>query len=259
MRFLLVLLSFLTVAMSTPSSYQTTQKDFFDAGYLKIEESKYLGKEIEDINLILPEGKKKLSDFVGNSPLILIPAYYTCGGSCPVLIGRLVNKLSGIQEDYRVLVVSFDKRDTLETLKVFVDRLPGEKLSKWKFALIEAADINKFKESTGFNFFYSERDKSFVHPTVSIFLSPDGIITRYLYGVNPSETDLRLSILDAKREFIKPNEVVKLALLACYTYDPNRSKYVINPLLIFGGLGFALVGTVGFIVFSYGRTSRGGV
>jgi preprotein translocase subunit Sss1 len=35
--------------------------------------------------------------------------------------------------------------------------------------------------------------------------------------------------------------------------------YVLNPLLIFGGLGVALVGAVGFVVFSYGKTSKGGV
>ncbi len=256
---LIVILLSSGLGMATPSSFQITQKDYFDAGYLRIKESKYLGSEIADIGLITPDGERRLKDFIGEAPLIIIPAYYTCGGSCPVLIGKLIDKLSTIGEDFRVLALSFDVKDNLETLNDFVRKLPADKLSNWSFALIREEHIEKFKDSTGFKFFYSERDKSFVHPTVSIFLSPDGVITRYIYGVNPSETDLKLAILDAKREFIKPNEVVKLALLACYTYDPNKSRYVINPLLIFGGLGFALAGIAGLVVLSYGKTSKGGV
>ena len=190
---------------------------------------------------------------------MLIPAYYTCNGSCPILLKKLTQRLSEIKEDFTVLVLSFDSRDSLDTLERFTDKLPQAKSSGWKFSLIDPKDIDTFSRSTGFRFFYSERDKSFIHPTALIFVSPDGVITRYLYGVNPSITDLRLALLDARRKFIKASEIVDMALLMCYTYDPSRSKYVINPLLMFGGLGFALVGVVGAIVFSYGRTNKGGV
>ncbi len=258
-KILVFLFMTLCLGMANPSSYRTIQEDFFDARYLRIDEAGHLGKRIEDITLLLPEGKRRLSSFLGSKPLVLIPAYYTCNGSCPVLLSKLTDKLSELKDDFTVLVLSFDRKDTLQTLKSFADKLRQAKVSRWKFALIDPKDIESFSRSTGFRFFYSERDKSFIHPTTMIFVSPDGIITRYLYGVNPSITDLKLALLDAKREHIKPSEIVDMALLMCYTYDPSRSKYVINPLLMFGGLGFALVGVVGAIVFSYGKTNKGGV
>jgi protein SCO1/2 len=37
------------------------------------------------------------------------------------------------------------------------------------------------------------------------------------------------------------NNIIDLALLACYRYDHARGKYVIDPLIIFALLGVSLV------------------
>ena len=103
----------------------------------------------------------------------------------------------------------------------------------------------------GFRFFYSERDKTFVHTNVFIFLSPDGKITRYLFGVKPSERDVRIALAEAEGGRVSLGSVVDLALLVCYTYDPSRSAFVVNPTIIFGGVGFAILGSIVlFAVFS---------
>ena len=49
-----------------------------------------------------------------------------------------------------------------------------------------------------------------------------------------------------------------MATLACYRYDPARSRYVIHPALIFGGIGLGVLGVTGIVSFMYGRSPKGG-
>ncbi|WP_461831522.1 SCO family protein [Aquifex sp.] len=216
--------------------------DMFNPELLKIDEKKYLGNFVPNVDIILENGKKeKLYNLIKGKPTILLLSYYTCQGTCPVRVDNL-NKLikeTGLKErDFLVLNVSFDERDNLETLKKF-KKIHGPFTKQWVFGLIDKKYIHKLTDSVGFKFFFVERDKTFVHPNVYIFLSPEGRITRYLYGVKPSERDVRIALAESTQNKISLNSVVDLALLVCFTYDPSRSKYVINPTLLFGGIGFS--------------------
>ncbi|WP_457599759.1 SCO family protein [Hydrogenivirga sp.] len=229
------------------------RKDFFDPSLLKIDERQYLGNYIANLEVVLEDGKRlKLYDILSGKPTILVFSYYTCEGSCPIRIDNLNKtiKTSGnlLNRDFNVLVLSFDKKDTLETLKKFKE-LHGPFTSQWIFGLIPEENIERFTGSVGFRFFYSERDKTFVHTNVYIFLAPDGRITRYLFGVNPKDRDIRIALAEAEGGRITTNSVVDLALLVCYTYDPSRSAFVINPTIIFGGVGFAALGSVVLLAF----------
>ncbi len=224
------------------------RKDFFDPSLLKIDTKRYLGAYVANTDVILEDGKRvKLYDLLSNKPTILLLSYYMCEGSCPIRIDNL-NKLiksSGSlkNRDFNVLVLSFDKRDNLNTLREF-KKLHGPFTAQWIFGLIPEDQIETLTGSVGFKFFYSERDKTFVHTNVYVFLAPDGRITRYLFGINPKERDVRISLAEAQGGKITPSSVVDLTLLACYTYDPSRSTFVVNPTIIFGGVGFAVLGTV---------------
>jgi len=245
MRLLLVfslLLSFVFANVMGTSGQAFENDDMFNPELLKIDEKKYLGNFVPNVDIILENGKKeKLYNLIKGKPTILLLSYYTCQGTCPVRVDNL-NKLikeTGLKErDFLVLNVSFDERDNLETLKKF-KKIHGPFTKQWVFGLIDKKYIYKLTDSVGFKFFFVERDKTFVHPNVYIFLSPEGRITRYLYGVKPSERDVRIALAESTQNKISLNSVVDLALLVCFTYDPSRSRYVINPTLLFGGIGFS--------------------
>ncbi len=245
MRLLLVfslLLSFVFANVMGTSGQAFENDDMFNPELLKIDEKKYLGNFVPNVDIILENGKKeKLYNLIKGKPTILLLSYYTCQGTCPVRVDNL-NKLikeTGLKaRDFLVLNVSFDERDNLETLKKF-KKIHGPFTKQWVFGLIDKKYIHKLTDSVGFKFFFVERDKTFVHPNVYIFLSPEGRITRYLYGVKPSERDVRIALAESTQNKISLNSVVDLALLVCFTYDPSRSKYVINPTLLFGGIGFS--------------------
>ncbi len=254
MRVLLYLLLTAVWALAqTVGSTNVLRKDFFDPELLKIDEKRYLGNFVMNSEIVLEDGSRvKLYDILSKKPTILLLSYYTCEGSCPIRIDNL-NKLIKSSEslrnrDFNVLVLSFDEKDNLETLRKF-KKIHGPFTAQWIFGLIPKENIEALTQSVGFKFFYSERDKTFVHTNVYIFLAPDGRITRYLFGINPKERDIRISLAEAEGGRITANSVIDLALLVCYTYDPSRSTFVVNPTIIFGGIGFAALGGVILIAF----------
>ncbi|MDQ7037827.1 MAG: SCO family protein [Aquificota bacterium] len=257
MRGVLLLLLLAGLSFSTVvGGAQVFKKDFFDPSILKIDESKYLGSFVADVEVFLEDGTRtRVYDLIGDKPAILLLSYYTCEGSCPLRIdslNRLIKSSSLKDRDFRVLVLSFDREDTLDDLRKFVSA-HGPFTDHWVFGLLRGEDIDTLTRSVGFKFFYSERDKTFVHPNAYIFISPEGRITRYLFGVNPEEKDVRIALTEASSGKVSLNSLVDLALLVCYTYDPSRSTFVISPTVIFGGIGFALFGGVALFALISGR------
>ncbi|NPB08383.1 MAG: SCO family protein [Aquificae bacterium] len=243
-----------------PSDDVFKDTDRFNPEILKVDERKFLGNFVANARILLEDGREtELYSLLKGKPTILLLSYYTCEGTCPV---RVINLNRLIQEsdvlknrDFRVLVLSFDEKDTLQFLKSFKEKY-SPFAPQFVFGLIKKEDIEKLTQSVGFKFFFSERDKTFVHPNVYIFVSPDGKITRYLYGVKPEERDVRIALAETEKNRISFNSIVDLAYLACFTYDPSRSRYVINPTLLFGGIGFLALGAVVAFAILSNRLAR---
>jgi len=246
--FLLLFTNVIVVFAGAMGVNDIYREDFFDPSLLKIDTNKYLGNYIANTEILLENGKKvQLYDLFSEKPTILVLSYYTCQGSCPIRIDNLNKTIKSsdslMDRDFNVLVLSFDKRDTLQTLAKF-KKQHGPFTKHWIFGLIPEKDIETLTDSVGFKFFYSERDKVFVHTNVYIFIAPDGKITRYLFGINPKARDVRIALAEAQGDKVTPSSIVDLALLCCYTYDPSRGAFVVNPTIIFGGIGFAMTAAV---------------
>jgi len=156
------------------------------------------------------------------------------------------------------VILSFDERDNLETMKSFMLKNFGttDMPENWLVGVLSKEDIRNLTQSVGYKFYYIDKDKIFIHPNVTIFISPDGKVMRYLYGPFLKEKDINLAFIDAQREKPSINNLVDLAVLACYRYDHARSRYVIDPTLIFAGLGiFGLFSTLSLAYF-YSRHKK---
>jgi len=246
--FLFLSISFVLASGVIGSSNKAfDDNDMFNPEILKIDEKKHLGIFVPNVKIFLEDGSvKDLYSLMKEKPTILLLSYYTCEGTCPVRVDnlkKLIQKTSLKDKDFRILNLSFDERDTLEILREF-KKLHGPFTEHWVFGIIDKESIQRLTKAVGFKFFFVERDKTFVHPNVYIFLSPEGRITRYLYGVKPNERDIRIALAESTQDKISLNSVIDLAYLVCFTYDPSRSRYVVNPTLLFGGLGFSALGLV---------------
>ena len=166
-------------------------------------------------------------------PTILTLNYFTCTGICSPLLNGLVDAInrSGLEpgKDFQVVTVSFDPSDTFEEarqkrvnyLKQMKRPCPPE---AWRFLTGSARATKAVTDSVGFNF--RPVEGGFVHPGAVIVLTPQGIVSRYLYGVSFVPADLRMALQEAGKGLVRPTTSRVLAF--CYSYDPQSRSYVLS-------------------------------
>ena len=239
-----------------------------DPSLFRIDEGRFLGAKPEPTLGFRDENGKSFTfgEMLG-TPLILVLSYYNCDGTCSIVNKDLAALLKGGNrmipgQDYRVLTVSFDPNDTPESLAKFRDKfeVPASILSAWRFGLPSGGDDAKqLAGAIGFKYFWSPRDRVFLHPGVFAFFSAEGRVVRYLYSASARPLDVELALIDAKQNQIKPGEIVDLALSVCFSYNYKEGRYTVNyPLFIgFGSLVFGL-GALLISILAYKRRARKG-
>ncbi len=267
----LLIVTSVTVISATSGFGHTLSSDKtdFDPSILKIKEDDYLGKIASDIEMKDESGKSlRLSDYTDktDTPVILSLVYYSCPGVCKALnegLAEALNSIGGVTlgKDYNVITLSFDENDKPEDAVQFHERLKKsatmpKNAKNWIFATATKEEIKKFTGATGYRFFYSVEDKSFVHPTAYIFLSPQRKITRYIFGLYPRAFDIKLAILESAKGKTGKVPVLTSAVLACFKYDPALGGYKLNLPFIFGMVGLSLGIFTSVIVFLFYRKMK---
>ncbi len=214
-----------------------------DPTTLTVNEAEHLGERL-DRNLALRDEhgvEFRLADML-DKPLVLVFSYYQCDGACPTVNRNLAKTILAAErfrpsDDYRVLTVSFDRNDGTEQMGHFVHHLelPAAARAGWRYAVVQRAeDLAALIRSTGYKYFWSARDKVFLHPNVLIFVTPDGRIARYLYGLSASPRDVELALIEANGGRIaKPSQAIDYLTGICFSYNFSEGRYVLNyPLFI---------------------------
>ena len=223
-----------------------------DPAVVKIDEVKFLGTPL-DKNLVLLDEKGNeftLGDKMGK-PLILLFSYYTCDGVCETLNQYLAQRLIELKEseperDYQALTISFDKNDDIKSLGHFINHkvgVPEDLKDHWKLSVMKnPEDIKRLTDSVGVRYFWSHRDKTFIHPNAFIFVTPKGRVARYLHGAEFTVKDLNLALIDADWEKIsRAGRVIDILAGACFSYNYKEGKYTLSvPLVV--GVGSLLTG-----------------
>ena len=157
-----------------------------------------------------------------DKPTILTLNYFRCAGICTPLLSGLAEALNGVRakpgKDFQVITISFDPRDTPEmALQKRVNYLaqmsPGFPMQAWRFLTGDAAATKKLADSVGFEF--HRQGDMYVHPATTMILSPEGIVTRYMYGISFVPADLEIAIRDAKGGNIRPS--IPAVLRVCFS------------------------------------------
>ncbi|HET6610419.1 MAG TPA: SCO family protein [Kofleriaceae bacterium] len=213
-----------------------TDLHFVDATGAKVTLGKYLG---------------------GEKPMLLILAYHRCPMLCSLVIQSVAKAVADISlvpgEDFVVVTVSIDPRDTIDDAARAQERAlaeigaPGNR-SAWPFLVGEQQDIEKLADAIGFRYAYDPRSKLYAHPAVVTVVAPDGMISRYLYGIDLSGRDVRLSLVDASDG--KVGSVIDRILLTCFHYDPASRRYGVYVVGFFkiGGAILLLMTAIGGLV-----------
>ena len=187
-----------------------------------------------------------------HTPTILAPVYFRCPNVCSLLLQNLADALNRLpaepDKEYRVLSVSFDETEkptlALEKKKVYLQMIEKPfPQDAWKFLTGDKENIDKLMDSVGFHFKRVGGD--FQHPVSLIIVTPDGKITRYLYGSDLLPFDIKIALLEASQGRIGPT--ISKVVRFCFTYDPKGKKLVFNTLKVTGIV--TLLFALSFIVF----------
>ena len=197
--------------------------------------------------------------FTGRRPILLTLVYFECPMLCNVVLNGLAKSIRAAEvvpgKDFDLLTVSFDPKDGFETAASrrshYLEALgSGADLRQWPFLTGRESAIRLLAESVGFGYARVPHAREFAHPAVAIVLTPGGVVSRYLYGVDPPARDLRLALTEASQG--KTGSSFDRFLLQCYRYDPATRRYgvYISAFLRIGGLlVFAALSSLLFVLW----------
>lgn len=190
--------------------------------------TEHLGEQVPDAVFTDTDGHRvHLRDsFDGTHPVLLVLAYYECPQLCSLVLDGAVNAMKQLDwtagDQYRVLTISFDDRehpDQAARKRAQVTAKLGN--SQWPFYVGDAPDIAAVTDALGFHFV--KVDNTIAHPAVAFVLTPDGTISRYLYGTDYPPRDLKLALLEASDG--KTGSLGDKILLRCFEWDPSTRRY----------------------------------
>jgi protein SCO1/2 len=201
----------------------------------------------------------QLDEYFGHKPVILTLVYY----NCPMLCTQILNGVeSGLKElpmdigkQFNVVTVSIDPTDTHVLASVKQGMYTGMygrtgAAQGWHFLTGDEPQIKQLAAAAGFRYAYDPDTKQFAHASAIMILTPEGKISRYLYGIQFPSRDLRLGLVEASEG--KIGSPVDQVLLFCYHYDPHTGKYglLISHIIQAGGaLTVLIIGVVVLILF----------
>jgi protein SCO1/2 len=187
-----------------------------------------------------------------DKPTILLFNYFRCPGICPVLISNMVQVVNKMNlnpgKDYRLIAVSFDPTDTpekaVEKKANYLNQMKRPfSPDDWHFLTGSAENTRTVADSAGFN--YHSQGDMYVHPGAIIVLTPEGVISRYLYGTSFVPADVEIAINEAAGGQVLPS--ISRVLSFCYVSDPQGRGRVFS-VTRFAGAGTLVIAAV-FIVF----------
>ena len=197
-----------------------------------------------------------LGQYFGKKPVILAFVYY----QCPMLCIQVMNGLSSAfsvmpfkaGQDFEVVLVSFDPRDTpataAEKKRTHLEYWSAEAdADSWHLLSGDEATIRRVTSAAGFNYRWDEATQQFAHVSGVLVLTPDGTLSRYFYGVEYSPKELRLALVESGEG--KVGSAIDELLLYCFHYDPASGRYgvVVMNLVRLGGV-LTILFIAGFIM-----------
>lgn len=197
-----------------------------------------------------------IGDLTGEKPTILILAYYTCPMLCSQVLNGAARTLGVVDleigDDYQVVTISFDPRDTAESAAAakrgYTQRVgkPGAERG-WHFLTGDEAEIRKVTNAVGFGYKFDSEKNQYAHASAMILLTPEARVSQYYFGIEYSARDVRLGLVEAANENI--GTVVDQLLLYCYQYNPATGKYgaVVMRMLRVAAI-FTVIGLIAMIV-----------
>ena len=217
-----------------------------------------------DITLRDEHGKDVvLRDLFRGRPVVLSLVYYECPMLCTLSLNGLVSALDVLKlepgRDFDLITVSFDARETHDQARkrknVYLNRYRRpEAGGAWHFLTGDRPQLERLTRAVGFRYAWDEDTQQFAHASGVVVATPQGVISRYLYGIEYSPKDLRFALIESAAQRI--GTPVDTLLLSCYRYDPVHGRYGAYVMGILRVAALATIGVLGGFVAVMLRRER---
>jgi protein SCO1 len=219
-----------------------------------------------DLTFTDETGKKvRLGDlFRSDKPIVLVLAYYHCPMLCDLVLEGTVVALKRnsfkIGKSFSAVTISFDPRDRAHHAAAKKDTVihalgqPGA-AEHWPFLVGDEATVKRLTDAVGYRATYDAATDQYGHPAAILILTPDGRVSRYLYGITYADRDVRFSLIEASGG--KIGSITDRIIMSCFRYDPASRRYGVY---IFGflriGSGVVLAAVAALILTLLRRERR---
>ena len=212
--------------------------------------------ELEDIGIIDKSGASVPRDIVltgsdgrtfqvgeymdGERPLLLVLAYYGCPMLCSMVLNGTLDGIKGIEklpgDDYRILIVSFDPRDTsdvakekraayVEAFKRPISKIDDSDLQGFEFATGTEAEVLRLSDAVGFRYRWDDTQDQYAHAAGIFVITPNATLSTTLTGVQFAPRDIDTALSDAQKGVWR--SPLKSVLMFCFQYNPQTGGYVL--------------------------------
>lgn len=204
-----------------------------------------------------------LQQYFGTRPVVVALVYYECPMLCTQVLNGLFTSMEPLKldagRDFDLVVVSFDPGETPAMAK-------AKKASYLKHYQRPTADagihfltgrqpaIDRLADAVGFRYAYDETIDQYAHPAAVTILTPQGHVSKYLYGVEFAPMDFRFAVVSAGEGQI--GTLVDQALLYCFHYDPATGKYSVAIMTFVRLAGLLTLAGLGAFLFVHLRRER---
>jgi protein SCO1 len=187
-------------------------------------------------------------------PVLLTLVYYNCPLLCNLVINEQIRTMRELGlvlgKDYEAVTVSIDPQDTpaqsLDRRRRHLQSMGLPETAPWHFLTGTQENIQQLADAVGFKYTYDASTRQYVHPAVVMVLTPEGALSRYLYGTSFQPKDMKLALLEAAGGRVGTS--FDRIVLTCFKYDTATRRYGfyifgflrIGALMVFGALASML-------------------
>ncbi len=198
----------------------------------------------------------QLGDYIdGSKPVLLTLNYYRCPMLCTLQLNGLIQALAAMDwtpgQEFEMVTVSINPAETPGMARVkkqnYIEEYGRPSAADgWHFLTGDADAIAELAETVGFGYRYDPETDQYAHAAVTHVLTPEGTLSRYLYGIVYDPQTLRLSLVEAAQGEIGSS--LDQVLLTCFHFDPNKGRYTLaavqlmrlGAVVVMLGLGVSL-------------------
>jgi protein SCO1/2 len=173
-----------------------------------------------------------LSRYFGDRPVVLLLVYYECPMLCQLTWSGLLRALRPLDleplRDFELVAVSIDDRERSELAQekkhaILAEYRRPQTAPGIHLLTGDRTAIDALCAAAGYRFVYDEKTQEYAHAAGAYVLTPQGAISRVLFGVDFAPRELKLALSEASAG--KVGGLGARVLLLCYQYDPTSGRY----------------------------------